>query len=117
MDFHFTEFSCPADCSSAGICNNWRMFMKSWKIWSRSNFNSYFTEFSCPADCSSAGNCDTSTGECSCDPGRFGADCSITTTTTVTTTTTTTTTTKRTFLQIAAHNEVISPGKVHKKSN
>ena len=82
-----------------------------------SNFNSYFTELSCPADCSSAGNCDISTGECSCDPGRFGADCSITTTTTVTTTTTTTTTTKRTFLQIAAHNEVISPGKFFRKIN
>ena len=35
-----------------------------------------FSELSCPADCSNAGDCDTSTGQCLCDIGRHGADCS-----------------------------------------
>ena len=35
-----------------------------------------FSELSCPADCSNAGDCNTSTGKCSCDIGRHGADCS-----------------------------------------
>ena len=41
---------------------------KWWKI--------YVSAFTCPGDCSNAGFCDTSTGQCSCDPGRHDQDCS-----------------------------------------
>ena len=34
------------------------------------------SEFTCPEDCSGAGNCDVSVGECSCNVGRHGSDCS-----------------------------------------
>ena len=33
-------------------------------------------DLTCPGDCSNAGICDTSTGQCSCDIGRHGPDCS-----------------------------------------
>ena len=33
-------------------------------------------ELKCPADCSGAGVCDTTIGECTCEPGRHGLDCS-----------------------------------------
>ena len=36
----------------------------------------FFVELKCPGDCSNAGNCDTSTGQCTCDSGRHGLDCS-----------------------------------------
>ena len=36
----------------------------------------FLSELSCPEDCSNAGDCNTSTGKCSCDDGRHGADCS-----------------------------------------
>ena len=35
-----------------------------------------FSELTCPGDCSNAGICDTSSGQCSCDTGRHGPDCS-----------------------------------------
>ena len=49
----------------------------------------FFAELTCPANCNNAGRCDTSTGKCSCDSGKFGIDCSVTTTTTTTSTSTT----------------------------
>ena len=36
----------------------------------------FFTELKCPGDCSNAGTCNTTTGQCSCDLGRHGIDCS-----------------------------------------
>ena len=36
----------------------------------------FISEFTCPSDCSGVGSCDTSVGECSCDVGRHGYDCS-----------------------------------------
>ena len=44
-------------------------------IFNHSDFLS-FAELTCPSDCNNAGICDTSTGQCSCDIGRHGADCS-----------------------------------------
>ena len=35
-----------------------------------------FSGLTCPGDCSDAGICDTTTGQCSCDTGRHGLDCS-----------------------------------------
>ena len=53
----------------------------------------FFAELTCPANCNNAGRCDTSTSKCSCDSGKFGIDCSVTTTTTTMTTTSITSTT------------------------
>ena len=36
----------------------------------------FIIELKCPADCSGAGVCDTNIGQCTCDPGRHGVDCS-----------------------------------------
>ena len=36
----------------------------------------YVPEWNCPGNCSDAGTCDTTTGKCTCDPGRHGLDCS-----------------------------------------
>ena len=36
----------------------------------------FILELKCPADCSGAGVCDTDVGECTCEPGRHGLDCS-----------------------------------------
>ena len=33
-------------------------------------------EFICPGNCSNAGSCDTSSGQCLCNDGRHGMDCS-----------------------------------------
>ena len=33
-------------------------------------------EKSCSANCNNVGVCDSATGECSCNSGRFGIDCS-----------------------------------------
>ncbi len=38
--------------------------------------NSNISELKCPGDCNNAGICDTSNGQCSCDNGRHGSDCS-----------------------------------------
>ena len=35
-----------------------------------------FLELKCPGDCSGAGVCDTGVGQCTCEPGRHGLDCS-----------------------------------------
>ena len=37
-----------------------------------------FTDFRCPGDgtCSNHGTCDVSTGNCNCESGFYGADCS-----------------------------------------
>ena len=59
------------DCSG----NNWMLIKVQFHIiilWSIF----YVLELKCPADCSSAGVCDTNVGECTCDPGRHGLDCS-----------------------------------------
>ena len=39
-------------------------------------YNFSFLELKCPGDCSGAGVCDTAIGECTCEPGRHGLDCS-----------------------------------------
>ena len=45
-------------------------------LWYRKVLFSLISEFTCPEDCSGAGNCDVSVGECSCNVGRHGSDCS-----------------------------------------
>ena len=36
----------------------------------------FILELTCPENCSNAGDCDTSTGQCECESGRHGFDCS-----------------------------------------
>ena len=56
----------PESRLSVVICSDKEY--KWWKI--------YVSAFTCPGDCSNAGFCDTSTGQCSCDPGHHDQDCS-----------------------------------------
>lgn len=78
LELEAAQAACPNKCSGHGVCSrsdetSFPPFCACLYLWSGEDCS----VASCPNNCSFSGVCNTSTGECMCNAGLGGPDCSV----------------------------------------